>query len=317
MESTNLAVNIIIILVCIGALWGGSTLLVDASARIARRIGFSELIIGLTIVAMGTSAPEFAVSATAALGGSPDISIGNVIGSNIFNLGFILGAVAMIHAIKTNRDVVFRDGGILIGATLLLLFFMRDYVFQPWEGAVMFLLLIAYIALLIYQRDVDEDEIPQGEFAWLDIPRLLFGLLLVILGGQFLVDSAKFVAAAAGLSPYVIGATIVAAATSAPEAVTSIVAITRGMEQISLGNLIGSNIFNVLGVLGLAGFVSNPPLEIVSAIEFGSLVFLSVQMIFTALLLRNGWNLSRREGALLFFVNFVGWIVIVWGGRPA
>jgi cation:H+ antiporter len=182
---------------------------------------------------------------------------------------------------------------------------------------VLFLLLLAYLSLLIYQRDLDEDDVPQGEFVWQDVPKLLIGLLLVILGGQYLVGSAKIVAAAAGLSPYVIGATVVAAATSAPEAVTSIVAIVRGMEQISLGNLIGSNIFNVLGVLGVAGFLSQPPLQILSAAEFGSLVFLCVQMIFTALLLRNGWNLNRREGALLFVVNLISWIVIVWAGRPA
>lgn len=316
MNSSSVSIHILIIIACIFALWSGASMLVDAAARIARRLGLSELIIGLTIVAMGTSAPEFAVSVTAALSGDPEISIGNVIGSNIFNLGFILGTVAMIHMIHTNKRVVYRDGGILIGVTLLLLFFMRDYTLQNWEGVVLFLLLLAYLGLLIYQRDLDEDEVPQGEFAWKDIPKLLIGLLLVVLGGQYLVGSAKIVASAAGLSPYVIGATVVAAATSAPEAVTSIVAIVRGMEQISLGNLIGSNIFNVLGVLGLAGALSHPPLEILSAAEFGSLVFLCVQMVLTALMLRNGWNLSRREGALLFVINLISWVVIVWAGRP-
>jgi cation:H+ antiporter len=299
--------NIFILLACILALWLGAVWVVEAAARLARRLGMSELVIGLTIVAIGTSAPEFAVTIAAALRGQADISVGNVVGSNIFNLGFILGGVALVRAISTTRTLVWRDGMVLIGTTFLLLFFLRDLTMSRAEGMVLLGLLIVYVGYLIYQREeVDEDEIPVGQFQRSDILRLLGGLMLVVAGGHFLVEAASFLARLAGVSDWVIGVTIVAAGTSMPEMATSLIAVMRGHHGISAGNLLGSDLFNLLGVLGLAAFLR--PLTVDSA-AYSSLYLLSALVILVIIMMRTQWQISRREGFVLVAINLVRWIV--------
>jgi cation:H+ antiporter len=299
--------DILIIIGSIVALAYGATLIVDSAARMARRLGISELIIGLTIVAIGTSAPEFAVTVSAAVSGQANISVSNVVGSNIFNLGFILGAVVAVRAIVTTPKIVYRDGGMLIGATLILLFFMRDLQLQIIEGAILLLLLAAYLIYLFTQREIDLEEIPDGEFRWRDIPLFLVGLTMIVLGGDFLVESATEVARFLGLSEWVIGVTIVAAGTSAPEMATSLVGVLRGHSDISIGNLIGSDLFNLLGVLGLAGVIQTQPMIIDSA-GLSSLMLLSGMVIFVVVLMRVGWRLNRWEGVMLILINILRWI---------
>lgn len=302
----NHILEIVVIGISIVAMWRGAVWVVESASRIAKRLGVSELIIGLTVVAMGTSAPEFAVTVGAALKGQADISIGNVVGSNIFNLGFILGGVALVRAIKTTRFLVYRDGFVMIGTTLLLLLFLSDLRMERWEGATMLALLAGYIALLIYQKDGSDEDLPEGEFQWLDIPRLLGGIALVVAGGHYLVEAASNLARAVGVSEWVIGVTIVAAGTSAPELVTSLIAVLRGHYGISAGNLIGSDIFNLLGVLGVAGAIQ--PMKIDPS-AYSSLYVLSGMVILVVILMRSGWKLSRMEGALLVFINIVRWIM--------
>jgi cation:H+ antiporter len=302
----NFVIDSIIVITTIIGLWWGAVWVVESASRIAKRLGVSELIIGLTVVAMGTSAPEFAVTVGAALKGQGDISIGNVVGSNIFNLGFILGGVAMVRAIKTTRSLVYRDGIIMIGITLLLLFFLRDLFMERWEGAILMSLLAAYIALLIYQRDGSDEELPEGNFQWTDIPRLLGGLALVVISGHYLVESASSLARAVGVSEWVIGVTIVAAGTSAPELVTSLIAVLRGHYGISAGNLIGSDIFNLLGVLGLAAVLQ--PMDIDPG-AYASLYVLTGMVLLVVIMMRTGWKLSRWEGAILVVINIVRWIM--------
>ena len=299
--------NVVIIIASIVALAYGATFIVDSAARMARRFGVSELIIGLTIVAVGTSAPEFAVTISAAVSGQADISVSNIVGSNIFNLGFILGGVVAVRAITTTPKIVYRDGGMLIGATLVLLFFMRDLQLQQWEGAVLLALLIAYLLYLYTQRDVDLEEVPDGEFRWRDVPLFALGIAMVVLGGDFLVESATEVARLLGMSDWVIGVTIVAAGTSAPEMATSLVGVLRGHSDISIGNLIGSDLFNLLGVLGLAGVIQSQPMVIDSA-GLGSLMLLSGMVIFVVILMRVGWKLNRWEGVMLILINLLRWI---------
>ena len=298
----------LIVLACIIGLWIGGSWIVDAAARIARKIGMSELVIGLTIVAIGTSAPEFAVTIAAALGGSADISVGNVVGSNIFNLGFILGGVALVAGIPTSRKLVMRDGGMLIGVTLLLLLLLSDLQLALWEGALLLTVLIGYVTFLIVKRDGGDsaEELPDGEFRWLDVPTLIVGIALIVTSGHFLVDSASEIARHFGLSEWVIGVTIVAAGTSAPELATSLMGVLRGKHGISIGNLIGSDLFNLLGVLGLAAVIS--PLAVDSA-AFGSLLLLCGLVVLVVVMLRTGWRLTRVEGGLLVAINLVRWIV--------
>lgn len=300
-------INGLIVAICVVGLWTGGSWVVDAAARIARKVGMSELVIGLTIVAIGTSAPEFAVTIAAALAGSADISVGNVVGSNIFNLGFILGGVALVAGIPTTEKLIRRDGAMLMGSTLLLLFLLRDLQLALWEGALMFALLIGYVGMLIIRRDGGDmsEEVPEGEFRWLDVPLLIAGIALIVLSGHYLVESASEIARFFGLSEWVIGVTIVAAGTSAPELATSLMGVLRGKHGISIGNLIGSDLFNLLGVLGLAAIIS--PL-LVDRAAFGSLFLLSGQVLLVVIMMRTGWRLSRTEGGILVALNLVRWI---------
>lgn len=299
--------NWLIVILTIGGLWVGGMWIVNSAARIARKFGMSELVIGLTIVAIGTSAPEFAVTIAAALGGKADISIGNVVGSNIFNLGFILGGVALVAGIPTSRKLVTRDGGMLIGATILLLIFLADLRMAAWEGATLLLILIGYVGYLLYKKDGGDsaEEVPTGEFRWHDIPMLVVGIAIIVTSGHYLVESASEIARHFGLSEWVIGVTIVAAGTSAPELATSLVGVLRGRHGISIGNLIGSDLFNLLGVLGLAALIQ--PMSVANG-AYGSLWLLFGLVVVVVILMRTGWRLSRWEGGLLVAINMVRWI---------
>jgi len=298
--------NVLIVLLSALVLWWGATWIVESAARIARRLGMSELVIGLTIVAIGTSAPEFAVTVGAALKGQGDISVGNVIGSNIFNLGFILGGVAVVRAIATSRTMVVRDGGMLIGTSLILLLFFRDLYIARWEGMFLLALLVVYIGFLLFSREHVE-EIPTGKFHWYDVPRLLTGLALVIGGGHFLVEAAVALARIIGISDWAIGVTVVAAGTSAPEFAVSLVGAIRGRHGISAGNLIGSDIFNLLGVLGLAAITR--PMTVDPSVYNSLLTLAGMVLIVVVFLMRTGWVISRWEGAFLILINLVRWIL--------
>jgi len=294
-----------IIVATIAALWKGAELIVESSAHIANRLGVSQLMIGLTVVAFGTSAPEFAVTLIAALNGQPNISVGNVVGSNIFNLGFIFGGVALIRGIRTSRTLVYRDGTILFGVTLLLLFFIGDLNFERWEGIVMMALLVVYITYLVMRKDEElADDVPEGDFSWIDVLKLVSGLVFVVLGGHFFVQSASDIAQLLGMSDWAIGVTIVAAGTSAPELATSLVAALRGRYGLSAGNLIGSDLFNMLGVLGLAGAIS--PMMVRPEAE-SSMIALCALVFVVVVMMRTGWRVTRLEGAILVLVNLVRW----------
>jgi len=300
----SMVVDILIVLASLVGLWLGAIWLVEAACKIAKRVGIPELVVGLTIVALGTSAPEFAVTITAALRGHADLSVSNIVGSNIFNLGFVLGGVALVRSIAVTRKLVYRDGAILIGAALLILFFMRDLSLGRWEGATLMLLLVGYVALL-FRSGEQLEEPTAGEMRWYDPLRLIAGLGLVLASGHFLVDSACHLAAAAGMSEWAIGVTIVAAGTSAPEMATALVAVLRGRFGILAGSLIGSDLFNLLGVLGLAAFLR--PMSIDPA-GFGSLAMLLGLVILVVVMMRTGWRVSRAEGAALVLLNLIRWI---------
>lgn len=301
----QVALDILIIIATIVALWKGADLIVESSAHIAKRLGVSQLVIGLTVVAFGTSAPEFAVTLIAALGGQPNISVGNVVGSNIFNLGFILGGVALLRGITTSKTLVYRDGSVLFGTSLLLLLFIGDLDFQRWEGILMMAILVSYVAFLILRKDEElADEVPEGDFSWMDLTKLLGGLVLVVGGGHFFVESAVSIAKSFGMSEWAIGVTIVAAGTSAPELATSLVAAIKGRFGLSAGNLIGSDLFNMLGVLGLAGTIQ--PMQVNPDAQ-NSLFVLCALVLVVLLMMRSGWRVSRTEGAILVLANLVRW----------
>ena len=297
--------DIVILLVSIIVIGKGAVWLVDAAARVAKHFGISELVIGLTVVAFGTSAPEFGVTILAAIRGMGDISVGNIVGSNIFNLGFILGGTAIIHSLKTSRTIVFRDGFFLLFGGILLSVFLWDLTLSKIEGIVLFSLLIVYLLYLYVKKETIETEEPtHAMYRW--DPILLFvGIGLVILGSHFLVESAVSIARFMGVSDWVIGATIIAAGTSAPEFATSLTAAMKSRYGMSVGNLIGSDIFNLFGVLGVAGMMRNLSVGHDAHIN---LIILSFMIAVVLIFMRTGWVVSRKEGIILVMIGLLRWI---------
>ena len=291
-------------------LWKGADWLVDSAAEIAHTLKVSDLIIGLTIVAFGTSAPEFAVTISAAVTKQTDISIGNVIGSNIFNLGFILGGTAIIRPISTNKNMFNRDGLFLLIVTAMIFFLFfgfngwtQDDNFTRLEGLFLFSTLIGYVAFLFIKKDPPE-EISPNKATTISYIFFFVGLASIVLGGHLMVTHASNIARFYGISDWVIAVTIVAAGTSAPEFATSIAAAIKGRHGIAIGNLIGSDLFNLLGVLGLAGII-NP--SIITKDIFDSVFILVLMVGLTLLLIRTNWRISRGEGAVLVSINLIRW----------
>ena len=303
--------NLGMILVSIVMLWKGADFFVESAARIARSFNISELVIGLTLVGMGTSAPEFAVSVGAALSGQTDISVSNIVGSNIFNLGFILGGCAAIRALEASPKMVYRDGFFLVGISALLVFLIQDNTLDRTDGTIMLLVFAGYLALLFKQRDADVDLEDDGsESSWKDGLWLLGGLALILVGSHFLVTGASDFARFMGMSEWAIGITIVAAGTSTPELVTCLSAVLKGRHGISAGALIGSDLYNILGVLGTASVIR--PLAVNDA-GVGSVWLLLGGVILVTLCLRSGWKISRGEGVLLVCVAGLRWWIDLAG----
>ncbi len=297
-----------LLLIGTSLLWKGADWTVVSVCRVARGLRMSDALIGATILAFGTSAPEIVVTLIAALNGQPDISVGNVVGSNIFNLGFILGGCALFTAIPTSRDLVLRNtGALLLAATLLLLFLLRDHLLTRGEGILMVVLLGSYM-LYLTQRSEDpgplEEEVHVGAPRVPDVLLLLVGLASVIGGAHLLVNAASSLAAVMGLSEWAIGVTIVAGGTSLPELATSIAAARRGQTGLIAGTLIGSDLFNMLGVLGLAAFLH--PLQ-VSPLATPSIVMMTCMVAFVLVFMRTGWRLTRLEGLALVALAVVRW----------
>ena len=306
----DVILDFILVFLSIIMLWKGADWLVDSAAEIAHSLKVSDLIIGLTVVAFGTSAPEFAVTISAAVTKQTDISIGNVIGSNIFNLGFILGGTAIIRPISTNEKMFNRDGLFLLIVTALIFFLF--FGFNGWtsddnytriEGLILFSLLIGYITFLFIKKDPPE-EISPDKATIMSYVFFFIGLILIVLGGHLMVTHASNIARFYGISDWVIAVTIVAAGTSAPEFATSIAAAIKGRHGIAIGNLIGSDLFNLLGVLGLAGII-NP--SVITRDIFDSVFILVLMVGLTLLLIRTKWKISRAEGALLVSINLIRW----------
>lgn len=306
----------LVILVTFFVVAFGAKLIVDAAAAIAQDAGVPELLVGLTVVAFGTSAPEFGVTLVAAFEDQASISVGNIVGSNIFNLGFILGGAALLKAIPTDRAMVWRDSLVLTASTLLLLLLVAaDLDLSRTDGLVLFLCLIAYLLVLWraagHGREAPwppAEDLPAVSTTspWVNGLLLIVGLASVIVASHFLVVSASDLARGLGLSEWVIAVTIVAAGTSVPELATTIAGVVRGHTAISAGNVIGSDVFNLLGVLGVAGFLHPMPLDPASR---GSLLALSGMAILVVVLLRSDWRLSRWEGFLLVSVGALRWVL--------
>jgi cation:H+ antiporter len=308
----TILLDVVLIVIATGLLWKGSEWLVDSAVRIARKLHMPDLAIGLTIVAMGTSAPEFAVTINAAIRNLPNISVSNVVGSNIFNLGFILGGVAAIRTIKTTPTLVWRDGLFLLGVSAVLVFFLHDLTLALPEALTLLAGLAVYITYLFWKKIPVEERESGESFSWTDIPLFVWGVTTVVAGGHLLVWGAVSLARGFGVSEWAIGVTLVAAGTSAPEFAISLVAAMKRRYSISAGNLIGSDLFNMLGVLGLAGTLR--PLTI-DASGLESLYVLVGMIFLVVVFMRTGWRISRAEGVFLIVLNLVRWVLDFWPNK--
>ncbi|WP_254543029.1 calcium/sodium antiporter [Halomarina pelagica] len=303
----SIIVDLVLLAAGVGALWLGAQLFVDNAALLARRAGLSDLVIGLTVVSVGTSAPELAVSLEAALLGSPDIAVGNVVGSNLFNVGFVLGLVALLGGVTASRALVRRDGVVLIASAVLLLAVLLDLRVSRVEGALLLGGLVAYVAYLVRSDDPPVEAVSTGDAPPLRTAvAMLAGLALVVGGATVLVSAASDLARLAGISEWLIGVTIVAVGTSSPEIAASVAAARRGFGGIAAGNLVGSNVFNALGILGVVAVVRPVAVSAAALPDATWLVGLSVLVV---LLFASGRRLSRPEGVLLLASTLVRWVL--------
>lgn len=303
----------------------GAELLVRGAARLAARFGISPLVVGLTVVAFGTSAPELAVSVQAGLAGQADIAVGNVVGSNIFNVLFNLGVSALIVPLVVSGQLVRRDVPLMIGVSVLLLVMALDGRISRLDGLLLFAGIVAYAVFAIRQGRQESpalqteyaQELRSGSRPWLErlpvqIAFIVAGLALLVLGAHWLVGGAVVIARLFGVSELVIGLTIVAAGTSLPELATSVVAALRGERDIAVGNIVGSNIFNILAIAGIAAVVAPGGLEVAPALlRFDIPVMIAVALACLPIF-ASGHLIARWEGVLFlgYYAAYVLYLIL-------
>ena len=314
-ELLMIAIYIIggLILLYFGANW-----LVQGAITLALHLGLSPLIVGLTVVALGTSVPEALVSVQAAIGHQGGIALGNVIGSNILNIALILGLSAFFNPLKVDSHLVKADVPLLAGATFMLVVLLEDFHISRMEGAFLLLCIVFYVAgniMTVKRTSPEEDkiegmEIPEdpGKTLWRDVGFLILGIVTLGFGANFLVTGAVDLARIFGLSEALIGLTIVSIGTGTPEMATALMAAYRKRADLAIGNAVGSNLFNIMFVLGIAALVAPLDGKGISSID------LYVMLGVTILLLPTVWTgriLDRKEG-FLFLAIYVGYLYHLW-----
>lgn len=296
--------NYILLIIGFIMLIKGADWFVDSASFIAKKFGIPSIIVGMTIVAMGTSAPEFSVSLQSSIAGMNDMSLANVVGSNIFNLLVVLGVSAMFGKLKITK---YKDVQMTLAVSILLMSFAIGGYLSIIEGLVLLCAFVTYIILMIKRRDKTEivEEVSNKRPMWLTIIIGLIGLGAIVYGGDLVVNSASAVALSLGMSENLIGLTIVAIGTSLPELVTSVMAMKKGENDIAVGNVLGSNIFNMLLIIGSAAIINPMTVSMFAMID---LVFIIVTLlIFIALTYKkqevNKWN------GIIFIIIYVSYII--------
>lgn len=298
--------NILFIIIGIALVLWGADRLTDGATSIAQRLNVPQIVIGLTVVAMGTSAPEFFVSFVSALKGTTDMAVGNVIGSNIFNTLLIVGVAAMVSPMTIATNTVRKDMPCAVIASLMLLLMSLDNELSRLDAALLF---AAFILFMLYTLHLaktgkQEDDLQPPMKPLKAVFYLLLGLACLIFGSNLFVEAATQVAKSLGVSEAMIGLTIVAGGTSLPELATSVVAAMKGRSAIAIGNVIGSNVFNILMILGITGVICPMDLKGITLIDFGVLIGSIVLLWFFTF---TKYTVARWEGAVLTLI-FVGYM---------
>lgn len=286
--------------------------LTNGAVGLATKLGISQIVIGLTIVAIGTSMPEFFVSIVSAIKGTPDLAVGNIVGSNIFNVLLIVGVAATVAPIAIQRATVRRDIPIAIVASIMLTFMMLDDNISRIDALILFAAFIAFIWITLRnsKNDANEKDASTEKVipTWKSVLFIIFGLVGLVLGSNIFVDNASSLAHGWGISDAVIGLTIVAGGTSLPELATSAVAARKGDSGIAIGNVLGSNVFNILMILGLTGIISPMHIQNITYIDMAVMVIsMALFWLFSFTKLR----VERWEGCVLVacFLGYITWLV--------
>jgi cation:H+ antiporter len=292
-------------------LWGADRL-TDGATALAQRMKIPQIVIGLTVVAMGTSMPEFFVSLMSALHGTSDLAVGNIVGSNIFNTMAIVGIAAVVAPMTISRNTVRKDIPFAVLASALLLMMCYNLEISRWEAAVLFVVFIIFMVYTVRMgmKNGDEQAIEQPPMAlWKSVGLLILGLLCLVGGSDLFVNGAKSVAKMLGVSDAVIGLTVVACGTSLPELATSIVAARKGQSAIAIGNVIGSNVFNILMILGITGMVLPMNIQGITTLDLSVMMG---SMVLVWLFSFTKYTVERWEGALLTvgYIGYMTWLVV-------
>ena len=305
--------EIVLLIISLVVLYFGAEWLVGGASSLAARLNISPLIIGLTIVSMGTSAPELVVSIKAAMAGQSALSIGNVLGSNLFNIALILGVSALIVPLTVKRQLLKVDVPVMVGATLLFLIMFIDGKLSFTESLILIILFVGYMVYLfivsLENKDSNEENTAMIRIYkhWmLDVILIALGLVGLIYGSDLLVKNAIIIAQKLGMSEAMIGLTIVAAGTSIPELATSLVAAVRKQSDIAIGNAVGSNTFNLLLILGTAGVIY--PIETPDINIVDSLFMLGISALLWVFM-KIGTKINRVQG-MIFLLAYVGYYVM-------
>ena len=305
--------SLTLLILSLMALYIGAGWLVQGSSALALKANISPLVIGLTIVAFGTSAPELAVSLGATLRGQGDIAIGNIVGSNIFNIGVILGVSATICPLQVNKQLLRIDIPIMLAATILFTILFWNGTLGRMEGLFFLTGIIIYTLFsLLYSRKQEEEpnlELEEQPKHWaVDTLTIIGGLVVLVFASRLLVDNAVSIAKELGVSEAVIGLTIVAAGTSMPELATSVVAAYKHKTDIAIGNIVGSNLFNILAIAGSCSLMH--PIEAKNVNYIDLLVMLAISILLLPLM-KSGQKISRTEGAalILIYVIYLFWLL--------
>ena len=305
----TMTINFLLIILGVAMVLMGADRLTDGASALARRMGVPEFIVGLTVVAAGTSAPELFVSMVSALKGTPDMAVGNVVGSNIMNSMLIVGAAAMTAPITISKRTVQKDLPFTVLASLLMLVLTVNGGLSRIGGILMLLVFALFMFVSIRSAEkryetYDERPIP----IWKNLFFVVGGLALLLVGSNIFVDSASDVAYAFGISEGVVGLTVVAGGTSLPELATSVVAARKGQSAIAIGNVIGSNVFNILLILGLTATITPLEIEGITTIDM-AVMLLSVSLVWLFSCTR--FKVERWEGATLVvgYLAYVAWLI--------
>ena len=314
LASSSLILQIVLIAASIFVVIKGADALTSGGVSLARRMTIPQIVIGLTIVAMGTSMPEFCVSFVSALKGTPDLAVGNIVGSNIFNSLFIVGCAALVAPMTILHSTVRRDIPFALVSSVMLLMMCLDSTISRLDAAILFLFFVVFMVITVRgaRQGGDAEEAQQAEEkpkspAWA-AAMIVVGLALLIGGSNVFVDNASALASSLGVSDAVIGLTIVACGTSLPELATSVVSARRGQSGIAIGNVLGSNVFNILMILGITGIIQPMQISGITSVDLSMLV---ASMILLWLFSYTKYTLSRWEGAVLVavFLGYISWLV--------